>query len=35
MVQNLVTTLGMTVLVLLVARLAFGVALPGHPWPGA
>ena len=31
MVQNLVTTLGMTVLVLLVARLAFGVALPGAP----
>jgi ABC-2 type transport system permease protein len=31
MVQNLATTLGMTVLVLLVARLAFGVALPGAP----
>jgi ABC-2 type transport system permease protein len=31
MVQNLVTTLGMTALVLLVARLAFGVALPGAP----
>jgi ABC-2 type transport system permease protein len=28
LVQNLVTTLGMTLLVLLVARLAFGVALP-------
>jgi ABC-2 type transport system permease protein len=30
LVQNLVTTLGMTLLVLLVARLAFGVALPGQ-----
>ena len=34
MVQNLVTTLGMTALVLLVARLAFGVALPGSHWRG-
>lgn len=31
MTQNLVTTLGMTLLVLLVARLAFGVALPEEP----
>ncbi len=31
MVQNLITSLAMTVLVVLVARLGFGVALPGAP----